>query len=217
MACGRPASAASIWPVWLQSSSMACLPRITRPGCSLSTSALSSLATASGCSSSAHSTRMARSAPMAMAVRSVSWHCVTPQETAMISVTTPFSFSRTASSTAISSKGFMLILTLAMSTPAAVALDAHLDVVVDHPLDGDQDLHERCSSVRIDVCVGRTILGAGAGRIDGRGTKIERPYYFSRHPGRRRCRGPRRRAAGPRAPRGRTSPWTGSRCGGCRP
>ena len=54
---------------------------------------------------------------MAIAVRSVSWHCVTPQETAMISVTTPFSFSRTASSTAISSKGFMLILTLAMSTP----------------------------------------------------------------------------------------------------
>jgi hypothetical protein len=50
-------------------------------------------------------TRMARSAPMAMAVRRVSWHCGTPQETAMTSVTTPFSFRRTASSTAISSKG----------------------------------------------------------------------------------------------------------------
>jgi len=60
---------------------------------------------------------MARSAPMAMAVRSVSWHCVGPQDTAITSVTAPFSFSRTASSTAISSKGFMLILTLAMSTP----------------------------------------------------------------------------------------------------
>jgi hypothetical protein len=60
---------------------------------------------------------MARSAPMAMAVRRVSWHCVTPQDTAMTSVATPFSFRRTASSTAISSKGFMLILTLAMSTP----------------------------------------------------------------------------------------------------
>jgi len=60
---------------------------------------------------------MARSAPMAIAVRSVSWHCVTPQDTAITSVTTPFSFRRTASSTAISSKGFMLILTLAMSTP----------------------------------------------------------------------------------------------------
>jgi hypothetical protein len=66
---------------------------------------------------SAHSTRMPRSAPMAMAVRRVSWHWVTPQDTAMTSVTTPFSFRRTASSTAISSKGFMLIFTLAMSTP----------------------------------------------------------------------------------------------------
>ncbi len=54
---------------------------------------------------------------MAMAVRSVSWHCAVPQETAMISVATPFSFRRTASSTAISSNGFMLILTLATSTP----------------------------------------------------------------------------------------------------
>ena len=83
----------------------------------MSTSAFSSLATASGCSSSSVSTRIARSAPIAIAVRSVSWHCVTPQETAITSVTTPFSFSRTASSTAISSNGFMLILTLAMSTP----------------------------------------------------------------------------------------------------
>ncbi len=142
MACGSPASAASIWPVWLQSSSMACLPRITRPGCSLSTSAFSSLATASGCSSSALSTRMARSAPMAIAVRRVSWHCATPQDTAMISVTTPFSFRRTASSTAISSNGFMLILTLAMSTPVPSTLDAHLDVEIDHPFDGDQYLHD---------------------------------------------------------------------------
>ena len=117
VACGRSARAASICPVWLQSSSIACLPRITRPGFSLSTSALSSLATASGCSSSSVWTRMARSAPMAIAVRRVSWHCCTPQDTAMTSVATPFSFRRTASSTAISSNGFMLILTLAMSTP----------------------------------------------------------------------------------------------------
>jgi hypothetical protein len=47
----------------------------------------------------------------------VSWHFASPHETAITSVTTPFSFKRTASSTAISSKGFMLILTLAMSTP----------------------------------------------------------------------------------------------------
>jgi hypothetical protein len=45
-----------------------------------------------------------------------------PQDTAMISVAVPFSFRRTASSTAISSNGFMLILTLAMSTPEPSAL-----------------------------------------------------------------------------------------------
>ena len=40
-----------------------------------------------------------------------------PQVTATISVAMPFSFSRTASSTAISSKGFIDIFTLAVSTP----------------------------------------------------------------------------------------------------
>jgi hypothetical protein len=54
---------------------------------------------------------------MAMAVRRVSWHWVTPQDTAITSLATPFSFKRTASSIAISSKGFMLIFTLARSTP----------------------------------------------------------------------------------------------------
>ncbi|MNL75801.1 hypothetical protein D3C87_2016700 [compost metagenome] len=54
---------------------------------------------------------------MAMAVRRVSWHCATPQDTAITSVTKPFSFNRTASSAAISSNGFMLIFTFAMSTP----------------------------------------------------------------------------------------------------
>ena len=54
---------------------------------------------------------------MASAVRSVSWACFTPMETTTISSAAPFSFRRIASSTAISSKGFMLILTLARSTP----------------------------------------------------------------------------------------------------
>jgi hypothetical protein len=40
-----------------------------------------------------------------------------------------------------SSKGFMLILTLAMSTPSAIALHAQLGVVIDDPLDGDNDFH----------------------------------------------------------------------------
>ncbi len=59
---------------------------------------------------------------MARAVRRVSWHCCTPIETAITSVATPFSFNRTASSTAISSKGFMDILTLDRSTPDWSAL-----------------------------------------------------------------------------------------------
>ena len=42
---------------------------------------------------------------------------VGPHDTATTSLATPFSLSRTASSTAISSKGFMLIFTLAVSTP----------------------------------------------------------------------------------------------------
>ena len=58
MVCGRFASAASIWPVWLEWSSMACLPRVISYGCSLSTNAFRSLATASGCSSSFDSIRI---------------------------------------------------------------------------------------------------------------------------------------------------------------
>ena len=57
---------------------------MTSCGCSLSTIAFSSLATASGCSSTSVSTRIARSAPSASAVRSVSWQAATPQETATI-------------------------------------------------------------------------------------------------------------------------------------
>src|SRR5262245_52328328 len=90
---------------------------MTSCGDSFAAMALSSFATASGCSSASLSTRMARSAPSASAVRSVSWQAPTPHDTATISLATPFSLSRTASSTAISSNGFIDILTLAVSTP----------------------------------------------------------------------------------------------------
>ena len=50
-------------------------------------------------------------------VIAVSCACLTPIETAMTSSAAPFSLRRSASSTAISSNGFMLILTLARSTP----------------------------------------------------------------------------------------------------
>jgi hypothetical protein len=59
---------------------------------------------------------------MAIAVRSTSAEAAAPQLTATTSLTTPASFRRTASSTAISSKGFMPIFTLARSTPEPSAL-----------------------------------------------------------------------------------------------
>src|SRR5436190_1443162 len=122
VACGQPSSAASICPVWFESSSIACLPRMTRSGLSFFATAVSSLATASGCNSASVSIRIARSAPIASAVRSVSWHAMSPHETATISVTSPASLSRTASSTAISSNGFIDILMFAVSTPVWSAL-----------------------------------------------------------------------------------------------
>ena len=46
MPCAQPSSADSIWPVWLLSSSIACLPTMIRPGCSASATPLMILATA---------------------------------------------------------------------------------------------------------------------------------------------------------------------------
>ena len=124
--CDQPSSAASIWPVWLESSSIDCLPMMMRSGFSFSTSALSVLATASGSTpprSMAASvfTRMPRSAPIAMAVRTCSSAFAGPMETTMTSVALPASFRRTASSMAISSNGLTDILTLASSTPVLSA------------------------------------------------------------------------------------------------
>jgi hypothetical protein len=54
---------------------------------------------------------------MASPVRMVSATCGGPIDTQTTSVAWPFSLRRSASSTAISSKGFMDILTFASSTP----------------------------------------------------------------------------------------------------
>mmetsp|Transcript_18327 Transcript_18327/g.54168 ORF Transcript_18327/g.54168 Transcript_18327/m.54168 type:complete len:218 (+) Transcript_18327:386-1039(+) len=115
--CGQPINAASIWPVWFASSSIACLPSTTSSGPSLSQTPLKSFATCSGTVSSSVTTCTARSAPIASAVRSCSCEAVGPTETAITSVAIFASLSRTASSTAISSNGFMLIFTFAVSTP----------------------------------------------------------------------------------------------------
>ena len=59
---------------------------------------------------------------IARAVRSVSWFCLTPIEAATTSSTLPASRRRIASSTAISSNGFIDIFTFARSTPLPSAL-----------------------------------------------------------------------------------------------
>ncbi len=96
---------------------------MTRDGPSLATMALSSLATVSGSMpASSVFTHMPRSAPMASAVRMVSSVFTGPMETATTSVALPASLSRSASSTAISSNGFIDILILVSSTPEPSAL-----------------------------------------------------------------------------------------------
>ena len=86
---------------------------------SASTTPLSSLATASGSIAwpSGVSIRRPRSAPIDRAVRIVSCDLRGRRRRRRSPGDLPFSFSRTTSSTAISSKGFIDILTLASSTP----------------------------------------------------------------------------------------------------
>ncbi len=115
--CGQPSNAASICPVWLQSSSIACLPRITRSGCTASTTPLRIFATERGSTVPSTFTKMPWSAPMASAVRIVSCACCGPIETIITSLALPASFRRNASSTAISSNGFIAIFTFESSTP----------------------------------------------------------------------------------------------------
>ena len=90
-----------------------------RPGFSASATAFKSFATASGSTMapSGVSMRMPRSAPMARPTRIVSCALAEPMETTTTSAAVPFSLRRTASSTAISSKGFIDIFTLARSIP----------------------------------------------------------------------------------------------------
>ena len=90
---------------------------MTRSGFSWSTSFCSTRATASGSSAWSLSTRMARSAPIASPVRSCSCAVFSPIETSTTSVPLTFSFSRSPSSIAISSKGLITHLTLSVVIP----------------------------------------------------------------------------------------------------
>ena len=100
VAWGHLRRPASIWPVWLLSSSIACLPVMIRSGLTLSATLASTFATASGwrvwSGLMSASTWMASSAPIAMAVRSTSALALGPIVTAMISFAMPFSFRRAA-------------------------------------------------------------------------------------------------------------------------
>src|SRR5436190_768185 len=112
VACGHSSSSATICPTQFESSSIACLPMRRRSGFSVSTSFWMTRATASGSSACSESTRMARSAPMASPVRSCSCAVFAPIETSTTSLPGTFSFTRSASSIAISSKGLITHLTL---------------------------------------------------------------------------------------------------------
>mmetsp|Transcript_58785 Transcript_58785/g.67908 ORF Transcript_58785/g.67908 Transcript_58785/m.67908 type:complete len:220 (-) Transcript_58785:132-791(-) len=118
--CGASMSPASSCGVEPKSPSTACLPRIHRSGLSSSCSLARTLATASGSSvaASASGTTMwiALSQPSAIAVRRTSSAFFTPTVTAITSVAIFFSFSRTASSRAISQNGFTDIFTLSVCT-----------------------------------------------------------------------------------------------------
>ena len=142
MPWGQPSSAASIWPVWLQSSSIACLPMMTSCGCSLLDDRLQRLGDGQWLQLGVGLHQDGAVGPHGQRRAQGFLAGLDAQATTIISVAVPASFRRTASSTAISSKGFIDILTLAVSTPDAVRLDADLHVVVDHPLHGDEDLHD---------------------------------------------------------------------------
>jgi hypothetical protein len=123
------AAPASIWPVWLASSSIACLPRMTRPGFPCRPR-LQQLGDRQRLQFDIGFTRMPRSAPMASAVRMVSWQLARAQRDGD-------DFGRLAGFLqadgffdAISSNGFIDILTLAVRRRCR-PLDADLDVVVD--------------------------------------------------------------------------------------
>src|SRR5918995_4514439 len=146
---------------------------ITRPGCSFSASDFNALATASGSTATSVNTWIARSAPMASAVRSVSWQACGPQDTTTISVATPASFSRTASSTAISSKGFIDILTLAVSTPLPSALTRTLTLKSTTRLMATRTFMERKLYSRLLHVIADVLPAAVADLREARGARAE--------------------------------------------
>src|SRR5437762_2866491 len=116
---------------------------MTSSGCSRSMSFSSARAATSGSTTPSACTCRARSAPIASAVRSCCWQSAAPTVATMTSSARPRSLMRSASSSAISSKGLTLILTPSALPPPVRAnlerlygLDEPLTVQYAHYLRG---------------------------------------------------------------------------------
>ena len=211
VAWDQPSRAASIWPVAFMSLSMACLPAITRPGASASITALRILATASGSTSwwtsSVALTRIARSAPHGergakrlLRLLGADRDPRSPprRRRAPSGGSLPRRRShRTGSSTSSRWPG---------PRPTPSAFTRTFTFVVDHPLDGDENLHVRGSSLSVGARV--SALGARlTGEKATREGRDPRPLVSGSLPepkGRRRARRRWRCAT-----RRRTSPTDG--------
>src|SRR5208283_4821803 len=126
VACPHPSHSARYCPVCPWSSSMDCLPRMQRSGFSLSTTFCRSPAAPIGSSGPGWFTHTARAAPIANAWRSCSCTSLAPMDT---TTTSPpcFAVRRRPSSTAISSKGFILYLRPSWTIPEPSAFTLILD------------------------------------------------------------------------------------------
>ena len=122
VACGQFNNALNIWPVWLQSSSIACFPIKTKSGFSFSTTFCKIFETANGSSIPSALTWIPLSAPTAKAFLTVSWAFSSPTVIAITSVAFPASLIFTASSIALSSGGLVDIFTLSVTTPVPSSL-----------------------------------------------------------------------------------------------
>ncbi|EEQ40022.1 conserved hypothetical protein [Clavispora lusitaniae ATCC 42720] len=125
VAWGQFNKPAKICPVWLASSSIDCLPKITKLEPSLSTTFCNILATVKGSTSaSPTSTKVVVSAPLARAVLKISCDFVGPMETAWIFSTNPLFASSifNDSSKAMSQNGLISNFTPFVSTPVPALL-----------------------------------------------------------------------------------------------
>ena len=122
VAWGQFNNALNIWPVWLQSSSIACFPIKTKSGFSFSTIFCNAFATANGSTVPSVLIKIPLSAPTAKAFLTVSCDFSSPTVIAIISVALPASLIFTASSIALSSGGLLDIFTLSVTTPVPSSL-----------------------------------------------------------------------------------------------